>query len=199
MIHHPIWKQVQPHQLLGLSKAEPLLALIRRTEGVAGDAAEVGVYHGGTAVLLAHAMPTRTVYGYDTFAGVPEAGPLDRHRVGEFADCSLAEVQALADRCGVRNLQLRAGVFPESLSADPYYPLAFVHLDVDQYQSTTAALWCCWPRLSPGGILVLDDYHWPWCPGVDQALREFACFHPSVAVQEVPGSPHQAYLVRGDA
>ncbi len=37
-------------------------------------------------------------------------------------------------------------------------PIAFAHLDVDLYKPTLHSLECIWPKLSPGGIILLDDY-----------------------------------------
>ena len=64
----------------------------------------------------------------------------------------------------------RAGVVqgwvPEVLSMLPAERWAFVHLDVNLYQPTLAALEFFWPRLLPGGVIVADDYGSPFTPGL---------------------------------
>lgn len=49
---------------------------------------------------------------------------------------------------------------------------SFVHLDGDLYQTTADALDWFWPRMVPGGVIILDDVDWPKCPGVNRALEE---------------------------
>lgn len=114
---------------------------------------EVGVYQGGSAYFLSKIAleQGRAFYGYDTFAGVPHATDADRHQVGEFADTSIMAVsQAIPHGIFI------AGVFP--LSAVPMPPIAFAHIDCDQYQSVKDALLYLAPSMGPGGILWFDDY-----------------------------------------
>ena len=48
-----------------------------------------------------------------------------------------------------------------------------VHLDADLYESTKDCLAYFAPRIPPGGVIVLDDYDAPNCPGVRLAAEEF--------------------------
>jgi O-methyltransferase len=43
---------------------------------------------------------------------------------------------------------------------------------VDVYQSAKDVLEWCWSRLSPGGVVLFDDYGFPACPGVRQLVDE---------------------------
>jgi len=71
--------------------------------------------------------------------------------------------------------------------------LAFVHADLDQYESTLAVLRWSWERLSPGGILCAHD----WFPEMDWlaagAIRQFAG-EIRVLMNELPS--RHAYFVR---
>ena len=58
---------------------------------------------------------------------------------------------------------------------------ALVSLDADLYQPTMAGLAYFYPRLSPGGYMILDDYNSPQFPGAGQAVREF-CAREGLAV-----------------
>lgn len=114
--------------------------------------AEVGVYQGGSAIELAAIarewdMP---LWLYDTFGGMPFAGPADKHKVGEFADTSIFQIRQL-----LPDAVICPGVFPQSLIHRP--PMAFVHCDVDQYQSTRDVIDHLWPLLVPGGVMWFDD------------------------------------------
>ena len=46
--------------------------------------------------------------------------------------------------------------------------LSFCHIDVDVYQSAHDACSFVWPRLSPGGVVVFDDYGFLGCEGVTE-------------------------------
>jgi O-methyltransferase len=50
--------------------------------------------------------------------------------------------------------------------------LRLCHIDVDVYRSARDVLEWAWPRLSPGGVAVFDDYGFPCCPGVTQFVDE---------------------------
>jgi hypothetical protein len=142
-----------------------LADMVRRTNNLIGDLAEVGVYQGGSALVMAKAMAGhKTLHLFDTFAGLPDSIP-DSHHKGEFA-CSLKEV--------TRNLlgykvQFHPGVFPATSYGSVY---ACVHLDGDLYRTTLDGIDFFLPRLVPGGCIVFDDYNWPSCPGVNQAIEE---------------------------
>jgi hypothetical protein len=63
----------------------------------------------------------------------------------------------------VRKTLYLEGAVPEKI--------AFLHLDTDFYDSTKAELEVLWPRVSPGGVVVIDDYgHWKGC---GKAVDEF--------------------------
>jgi predicted O-methyltransferase YrrM len=52
----------------------------------------------------------------------------------------------------------------ETLPSAQPAQIAILHLDTDWYESTRHELEHCFPRLSPGGVLIIDDYgHWQGC------------------------------------
>ncbi len=156
--------QLSPPKLRGILTACDAIAT------VPGDLAELGVYRGGVGRMMAKRFPTRTVRLFDTFTGIPWDGydpAKDRHRPGEFA-CSLDEVRAALS--GFPNVVFHPGLFPLTAAGERF---ALVHLDADLYASTLAGLEWFWPRLSAGGCIVLDDWKWKACPGVEMAVNEF--------------------------
>jgi Macrocin-O-methyltransferase (TylF) len=144
-------------------------------EGLRGDFAELGVYRGHTASLLA-IMARRldsTAYLLDTFEGFNEVdlkGVDAGIRMG-FTDTSVEAVRALV---GEQNVRFVPGHFPSSsaqLPPDASYCL--VHLDCDLYAPMASALAYFYPRLVPGGFLIVHDYsslHWD---GAERAVHEF--------------------------
>ena len=80
-----------------------------------GDVAEVGVYKGGTARLLAKILEStgKTVHLFDTFSGMPSSDPeRDIHAAGDFSDTSLESVRDYLHNCG--NVRFYQGLFPDT-------------------------------------------------------------------------------------
>lgn len=140
---------------------------------VPGDIAEVGVYKGGTARWLCEHAPNRRVLLFDTFAGMPKVGSLDTHHTGDFSDTSLEVAAKLLEPC--TNYALYKGVFPQqNAEYAQFRQFALVHIDVDIYDSVLACLNFFAPLMSDGGVIVLDDYNAPTCPGAKAAADEWA-------------------------
>jgi hypothetical protein len=157
------------HSLLGTDRLEALLRLARECAFLPGDVAELGVYRGGSAGVLAAGAPDKTLHLFDTFAGLPRDETLAGvHKVGEFA-AGPDEVRALLSG---RKVELHPGFFPETAAALPDARYCLVHVDADLYESTLAAIDYFWPRTVPGGALVFDDVDWHHAPGVNRALAE---------------------------
>lgn len=137
----------------------------------AGAFAELGVYQGGTAWWLGHVARSqaRELWLFDTFTGIPNADAVDLHKVGDFGDTSLAQIEAL-----IHDAIIVPGVFPGSAQGYALPPLAFAHVDADQYSSVKAACEVFGPLMVPGGVMWFDDYGCPSTPGATQAVDE--CF-----------------------
>ena len=160
--------------MVGLRRLENLEALIvdivRRD--VPGDLVETGVWRGGAtifmrAVLKALGESSRRVWACDSFAGLPRPDP-ERYEadVGDthwtFAELAvpLEEVRANFARYGLldEQVQFLPGWFRDTLPTAPIERVSLLRLDGDMYESTHDALEALYPRLSPGGYLVVDDY-----------------------------------------
>jgi hypothetical protein len=55
-------------------------------------------------------------------------------------------------------VELVVGRIPETLSAADTGPVAFLHIDMNHPAPEEAALRHFWPQISPGGVVVFDDY-----------------------------------------
>lgn len=139
-----------------------------QADNITGNVAEVGVFRGGTSKLLALCLPTRTVFSFDTFDGLPEGNAT--HGKGAFSS-KLREVKAYLSDC--KNIRIIDGVFPETADIIRDEVFSLIHLDVDLYKYTVYGLEFFYQRMAPGGIMVLDDYRWKNCPGVTRAIDEF--------------------------
>jgi len=138
-----------------------------------GHVAEMGVYKGGSARLLAKAFggdAKKTVFLFDTFSGMPATDPAkDINREGDFSDTSLESVQEFLNDCA--NVVFYKGLFSETLSNVADKTFCFVHIDCDIYQSVRECCEFLYPRMNQGGYMMFDDY--VHIPGVKRAIDEF--------------------------
>jgi hypothetical protein len=164
-----------------------LYTAVGAAEKVVGDMAEAGVYLGGTALVMLSASGKR-LHLFDTFAGLPhEEGPV--FHAGGWAG-SVETVGRNLDQHADR-VEFHPGLFPGSAADLGHLRFSFVHLDLDLYDSTLAALEWFWPRLVPGGMLLSHDY--PLSAGVTRAFDEFFAGRPEPFV---PLSGNQALAVK---
>ena len=156
---------------LSKTKAEMVYDMLTTTENVGGALADLGAFRGGVGMLMKLTFPTKDLLSIDTFEGIPVKDEIDVHTVGEFGETSYEEVKSAFK--GISGVQIIKGTFPQCLK-DNKIPdrYSFIFLDFDQYQATKDALIYFLDRVSPGGLLMLDDFGWEACPGVERAVEE---------------------------
>jgi O-methyltransferase len=153
-------------------------------ERIIGDAAELGVWKGNTAAVIAEF--TRhigsTAYLLDTFSGFSndDLKGIDADKAKEFADTS---INSVADLVGADGIKFVKGYFPDTqdqIASDARF--AFVHIDFDLYKPFKAGLEFFYPRLVKGGFLVMHDYNSLWWDGVENAIDEFFADKPESVI-----------------
>jgi hypothetical protein len=80
----------------------------------------------------------------------------DGHGQGDFGDTGYERVQA--SLAGLERVEFHRGIIPETLKPVADSKFCFVHVDVDIYQTTADCCAFFYPRLSPGGVMICDDY-----------------------------------------
>ena len=146
----------------------------RQTAQLGGEVAEIGVYKGGTAKLLAIlcARNSKSLHLFDTFEGLPPTDlEKDILKEGDFGDTSLQKVQSFLDDNA--NVTLYPGIFPATSAPIEDKIFCLVHIDVDIFQSVMDCCHFYYPRVVPGGMMVFDDYGDISCPGAKMAVDEF--------------------------
>jgi O-methyltransferase len=170
---------LQGHTMIGMKRLDNLERCVEDVieQGVPGDLIETGVWRGGAAIFMrallkAHGVTDRTVWAADSFEGLPapdaEKYPADagdiHHTFTELA-IPVDDVKANFAQYGLLDDQVRflEGWFRDTLPQAPIDRLAVLRLDGDIYESTTDALTALYPKLSPGGYVIIDDFHIPSC------------------------------------
>lgn len=140
------------NSLIDPSTIKQMCAVAAQTP--AGIFAELGVYRGGSARELAVVaeQQQRELHLFDTFSGIPYRIDDDSHAVGDFADTNEQEVRAL-----IPSAIFHVGVFPATMP-EQLPPVAFLHIDADQYESYVHAIRLFSPLMVEGGIMWFDDY-----------------------------------------
>ena len=171
-----IYASIKDNTVVDEERCYLLFQLARYVTSLNGELAEVGVYKGGTARLIACAsiLKNKTLHLFDTFSGLPKVNSeKDTHwQGGEFSDTSFDEVKKyLSD---IKNVKIYKGFFPKT--ADPIQDkiFCFVHIDVDIYQSALDCYEFFYKRLIDGGIMIFDDYGFIGCEGLKGAVDEFS-------------------------
>lgn len=184
--------------MIGLLRLDNLQACVETIlrEGTEGDFIETGVWRGGACIfmrgiLAAYGVTNRKVYLADSFAGLPTpdadnypADQGDAHHVFDFLRVSQEQVQANFQRYGLWDDQVvfLKGWFKDTLPHAPMKKLALLRLDGDMYQSTIEALDNLYPKLSPGGFCIIDDYALAGC---QKAVDDYRAQHQIMAQLEV--------------
>ena len=176
---------------------------------VAGDVVECGVGRGSsfTALLLMAQAEGRGrhVWGFDSFQGLPapsaeDASWKDRRqgdlRFGTPADVTRAILGSDVEApFFAAHAHLVPGYFDDSLRHYTGERIAFLHLDVDFYQSYTTCLTTLYPRIAPGGVVAFDEYGDPTYPGARRAIDEY--FGDRIGDLQVdPYLANRAFLVK---
>ena len=159
--------------------------------GVPGDVVEFGCYVGTTSVYLQQELKNfrKQLHVYDSFEGLPEKVDFDLSPAGEqFKKGELfASKNELIKNFKKQNLQLpviHKGWFSELTSSDIPQQICFAYLDGDYFHSILDPLKLIWKNLSPGAIVVVDDYQNEQLPGVKKALDVWGQAHSfSLSVQ----------------
>lgn len=161
----PLEQADAPNEQIGPQTIEQLLACARATPA-GGCFVEIGVFQGGSAMHLYRLAleQGRKLYLYDTFDGMPYHEPgLDSHPLGDFANTDIDRVMRLCPAAIIT-----AGVFPDS--AIPMEPIAFAHIDVDNYRCVKESARYLRHGMLEGGVMWFDDS--PCLAGAAKATHE---------------------------
>ena len=196
-----IIRSVQPFTMTSVERVLTVIRATAylSENSIPGDLVECGVWRGGSSMAIAKALlergdRSRRIYLYDTFEGMVEPTPSDIDYRGRnagallstakqdaekktespiWAYASFEDVRANLAKTGypTENIHFIKGPVEETIPVTIPKTIALLRLDTDWYESTRHELLHLYSRLSPGGILIVDDYgHWQ---GARRAVDEF--------------------------
>ncbi len=169
-------------------------------DGIEGDFAELGVWRGNTAAVLAHfaKLNNRRVHLFDTFAGFDERDltGVDSDKAAAFHNTSIELVRSVIGRENIGVCDFHPGWFPDSLT-DHTRDTKFcaVSLDCDLYEPMRAGLDFFYPRLSLGGVMFLHDYSSGAWAGAKKTVDGF-CAEVGEYIVLMPDKSGSAFLRR---
>ncbi|WP_261575651.1 TylF/MycF family methyltransferase [Frankia gtarii] len=197
-------RECAPYTLTDQAKVFGLIQAVRylvRNE-IPGDVVECGVWAGGSTMAAARTLlqlgdTSRDLYLFDTFEGMSPPTDKDVAPDGQtaagllahsdpaqadsaWAIVSLDQVKANVARIGypADKIHFIQGKVEDTIPQNVPDGIALLRLDTDWYESTKHEMEHLYPRATPSGVLIIDDYGW-W-KGAQQAVDEY------VAANQVP-------------
>jgi O-methyltransferase len=192
-----IIKAVRPYTMTGPDKLYALIQAVRYVtrHRIPGDIVECGVWRGGSMQAAARSLiaagdTSRDLHLFDTYEGMPPPSDRDTRRSDERSAEELlaaespenSKVWAVATLEDVQQgfaqvpypaekVHFVQGKVEDTIPGHAPGQISILRLDTDWYESTRHELEHLYPRLSPGGVLLLDDYgYWE---GAREAVDEF--------------------------
>ncbi len=172
---------------LRIGKAISQYKLFEKAIDVSGDIIECGVFKGASFSRFSmyrklHGLEDKRLIGFDTFGDFPEtdfAEDIDLRNNFILEGGSGISVdqlwEALEEKKCRKNVELIEGdiceTVPEFIERNPDLKISFLNLDVDIYEPSVTILEHFYPRISKGGILMLDDYN--AFPGETKAANDY--------------------------
>jgi len=181
-VTHPreyVWyRKYKDRSMVDRRRFVDTLALVRGLD-VDGAIVECGSWHCGMLAALAEALPGREVFALDSFQGLPDAGDRDSER-----DHALVERDRLVatETIGRDTLARQPGAFHvvpgwfvDTLPTLAVEQIAVLRLDGDLYESTMVCLEHLFPKVVPGGLVLIDDYE--FLDGCTRAVHDYLSRH----------------------
>ncbi|NEQ99868.1 MAG: macrocin O-methyltransferase [Cyanothece sp. SIO2G6] len=194
-------KLVQPYTMTSPERLNSLINAVQYIidNNINGSIVECGVWKGGSMMAVAYMLQAlsnmqRNLYLFDTFEGMTP--PTDKDIAHFNVDAktlmdSEDEKKREIYRCYASLEEVKNNLYSTNYPLDKIHfiqgkvedtipdrapeKIALLRLDTDWYESTRHELEHLFPRLVPGGVIIIDDYgYWKGCK---QATDEYIQNH----------------------
>jgi hypothetical protein len=189
------YTMVSPERLVAIMDAVRYVV----ASGIAGAFVECGVWRGGSVLTMIKTLQElgvddREIYLYDTFEGMTEPSEADTSLFepparetwlatpagekpwswafgSEIFDLEFVRGVISGSGYPMERVHFVRGKVEETLPGTAPATVALLRLDTDWYESTRHELRHLYPRMSTGGVLIIDDFgHWD---GARRAVEEY--------------------------
>jgi len=171
-------------RILSLYETFDYLSKIIQKNSIQGQFVECGYGYGRSFAVMSHFSTRleRKIYGFDSFSGFPSIVEFDesiRNPIqGEWAVRTLKEAQDSIKGLGLfdseQDYELIELVFDKNTKNSITKELiSLLHIDLDLYNGYKYALEIFWDQISPGGIVLFDEYNASNWPGASLAVNQF--------------------------
>ncbi len=196
-LHTEVFNAVHNYTMTSPERVQALIESVRYVvrNDVDGVFMECGVYLGGSMMavaltLLSMGITDRELCLFDTFAGMPKPDSIDVNFQGRpaidtfmktkiddasshWANASVESVKETMAMTGypANRIHFVKGLVEETIPENAPEKIALLRLDTDWYRSTRHEMEHLYPRVSPKGIVIIDDYG--ELMGAKKAVDEF--------------------------
>lgn len=201
-----------------LTRFIALYEIFKQILPVKGSIVECGVFRGfgvmtwaKLSAILEPVNLTRRIYGFDSFAGFPVVGDVDRVgvaadvRPGDLYADSEAEILRLAainDSTRflghVPKVELIRGdavsTIPAFVQSKPHLLVSLLFMDFDLYEPTRVALEQFVPLMPKGAVIAFDELDNPLWPGETRAMLD-VCGASRLRLQRLEFDPYISFAV----
>jgi hypothetical protein len=151
------------HAAIYKSRRDLFTACLEQSAQIPGGLnMEFGVYKGDSINMLAKLAPDRTIWGFDSFEGLPEQWTIESKKGAFDVGGKLPKVR--------KNVALVKGFYSDTLpkfsAENKTEAVSFLHVDCDLYSATREIFHFLGDRFRPGTVIVFDEYYnypdWLW-------------------------------------
>lgn len=186
--------------------------LFKLTMEVPGDIVECGVFKGASFSQLAafrSLLTTSTakqLIGFDSFGPFPateheDDKPYLERFTAAAGDQSITEDEMRTilehKKCDDAVILVKGDIcktVPEFCKENPHLRISFLNLDTDVYEPAAVILEHLYPRIVPGGVLVLDDYG--VFPGETKAVDDYFADKPNTEIRKHAFCRTPSYVIK---
>src|SRR5262249_13795420 len=172
-----------------------LYELYKKTLGLPGHIADVGVHKGASALLFTKFLQIfepealTMVHGFDWFRGMEGGTDNSLYIAGEVREDEtrlrrLVDLQGLQNELKLHNLDLVTQL-DDFFTNHAHLRFKLVFIDCGTYDVAASAIRNFWPRLLPGGLMIFDEFNNELAPGETRAVAELL---PNEKIETIPNS-----------
>lgn len=167
-------KQSEGETMIGLKRLDNIIECLKIiiTDKIEGDVIEAGVWRGGAVILMkgildAFNIMDKKIWVADSFKGVPKPNiedyPQDKDdKLYTYTELQVSKEEVMNNFKKYNlldgNVEFLEGWFKDTLYNSPINKLSLLRIDGDLYELTYQTLEALYPKLSPGGFCIIDDY-----------------------------------------